>query len=219
MDYSIGIRLKEFRSRTGVKMPEIEKATGISKDNLYKWEKGSIPRHSDDFIRLRDYLDKMEKEFPDSPHVYEPQRTTTLRLPLNPHKVAISQVGGKVSAGTVTIENDEPELIVDRIDAPFLGHVEGVLEVTDESMEPTFKKGCRIAITRLKDPQIIYWGECYFIIDKNGQGSLKRLYKGTTDDNILLVSDNPNKEKYPPTELKINKIEAILKVKACIFKY
>jgi len=219
MDYSIGIRLKEFRLRTGIKMPEIQKVTGISKANLYKWEQGVIPRHSDDFIKLRDYLDKMEQELAESEPIYEPQRTATIRLPLDPDKVAVSQVSGKAAAGTVTIENETPELIVDRIDAPFLGNVEGVVEITSDSMEPTLKKGWRIALARLKKTNIIHWGECYYVIDKNGEGIVKRLYKGDTEDYILLISDNPDKEKYPPIQLRLDEIEAILKVKAGILKY
>src|SRR5687768_4024772 len=64
----IGIRLKEFRKRTNIKMPVIAAATGISKENLYKWEKGTKPSDFKLYNKLVAYLDKME-DGPD--HLYE----------------------------------------------------------------------------------------------------------------------------------------------------
>jgi glycine dehydrogenase subunit 2 len=55
----IGIRLKEFRERKKIKMPAIEAATGISKENLYKWEKGTKPSDVNDYLKLKAYLDEM----------------------------------------------------------------------------------------------------------------------------------------------------------------
>lgn len=222
MSYLIGARLKAYREKYGVEMPEIEKATGISRHKMYKWENGKSPRKQSDFLTLSNYLDEMEKKkqsVSDNNIEYERNKTATLRLPLDPAKAATSQLSGKAAAGTLIRENDIPELIVDRIEAPFLGNVEGVVEVTDENMEPTFKKGCRVAVTRLKHKQILKWGECYFIIDKNGEGSVSRVYQGEAENSILLVSDNPDKEKYPTFQRNLDQIEAILKVKAGILKY
>ena len=55
--------------------------------------------------------------------------------------------------------------LVDRINAPFLGKGEGVIEVIGDSMAPTFINGCRIVIIRLNVYRILEWGKCYYIID------------------------------------------------------
>ena len=68
----IGNRLKEFRKRKNIKMPAIAEATGISKENLYKWEKGTKPSDFELYNKLVKYLDKMENA-PD--HVYEEPRS------------------------------------------------------------------------------------------------------------------------------------------------
>jgi phage repressor protein C with HTH and peptisase S24 domain len=217
MSYSIGERLKAYTQKYGVEIPEIAKATGIAKHKLYKWQSGTKPRKQKEVIILEHYLDEMEKKklTMDEGNTGFQTKGATLCLPLDPTKKALSQVDGK-AAGTIVIENNSSELIVDRIEAPFIGNVDGAVEITSENMEPTIKKGTRVAIIRLEDIRLLDWGECYFIIDKNGQGSVRRVQEGEEKSNIILESDNPN---YPPIKRYWNEIEAILKVKAGILKY
>jgi phage repressor protein C with HTH and peptisase S24 domain len=126
---------------------------------------------------------------------------------------------GKASAGTIIFTGNEPELIVYRINAPFLGHVEGVVEVTGESMEPTLKPGNKVAISRLQDMQILSWGAYYLIIDINLHSTVKRIYQGRAKDTIILVSDNPDQVRFPPIERSMDQINAIFKVVASITKH
>src|SRR6186713_968797 len=56
----IGNRLKEFRKKKKVKMPAIAAATGISEENLYKWEKGTKPSDFTLYNKLVEYLNTME---------------------------------------------------------------------------------------------------------------------------------------------------------------
>jgi phage repressor protein C with HTH and peptisase S24 domain len=150
---------------------------------------------------------------------YEYQKPATLRLPFNRNRLAIPQTEGKAAAGTVISVNNEPELVVDRIHAPFLGEVEGVIEVSGESMAPTFINGCRVALIRLNDHRLLQWGLYYYIIDKNWQGIVRRVYQGETKSSIRLVSDHPNQEKFPPIQCNWEHIEAIFRVKAGVMKY
>jgi hypothetical protein len=83
-------------------------------------------------------------------------------------------------------------------------------------MEPKFKDGCRIAITRLKDCRLLDWGHYYFIISKNWQGIIRRVYQNDIPNTIRLVSDSSNQEKYPPIERSWDQIEAILNIVAII---
>jgi hypothetical protein len=50
-----------------------------------------------------------------------------------------------------------------------------MLEVTDDSMEPTLKNGARIAVTQIEDMTLIHPGELYYILDRNHQGAVARL--------------------------------------------
>jgi phage repressor protein C with HTH and peptisase S24 domain len=219
MDYHIGQRLKAFREQTKIKMPAIATLTGIAKETLYKWEKGTKPSDINDYFRLKSYLDKMENKLEEEQLDIEYRKPATMRLPLNRNRVPIPQTDGKAAAGTILFSNDEPELIVDRINAPFLGPVEGIIEVSGESMVPTFTNGCRVAISRLNNYRILDWGWYYYIIDKNWQGYVRRVYPGETENSLCLVSDNPNQDKFPPVQRQWEHIEAIFRVMAAIWKF
>jgi transcriptional regulator with XRE-family HTH domain len=219
MDHNLAHRLKAFRERTKIKMPAIALLTGIAKETLYKWEKGTKPSDINDYFRLKSYLDEMENKLDDEQLVLEAQKPATLRLPLNSNLLPAPQTDGKAAAGTISFNNNEPELIVDRINAPFLGPVDGVIEVTGESMAPTFGNGCRIGILRLNDSRILNWGLHYYIIDKNWQGIIRRVYQGDTTNSLLLVSDSPNQELFPPIHREWDQIEAVFKITAGILRY
>jgi phage repressor protein C with HTH and peptisase S24 domain len=219
MDYQIGKRLKEFRERTNIKMPAIAAITGIAKETLYKWEKGTKPSDINEYFKLKIYLDKMEGQKEEELMEFENKKPATLRLPFNHNRLAVPQTDGKAAAGTVILNNDEPELIVDRINAPFLGLVEGVVEVTGESMEPTFMNGARVTISRLNNFHRLHWGHYYYVIDKNWDGIVRRVYQGDTEDGIQLVSDHPNQVLFPPIPLKWDEIETIFKVTSRILRF
>ncbi|WP_207515003.1 LexA family transcriptional regulator [Longitalea luteola] len=219
MDYQIGHRLKAFRQRSNIKMPAIAAATGLAKETLYKWEKGTRPSNLNDYFKLKAYLDKMEHQLEINRLDMEDQKPATMRLPFSRDKLAVPQTDGKAAAGTVTVHNNEPELIVDRITAPFLGAVEGVVEVTGESMEPTFRNGCRIAVSRLYDNRIIEPGKYYYIIDYNYHGLVRRVYVGEDENSIKLISDNADQIRYPPIERNWQQIAGIFKVIASITKH
>ena len=214
----IGTRLREFRIRSDISMPAIASATGISKETLYKWEKGTRPSNIDDYYKLKIYLDKAESKLEEEAFELEAQKQSTLKLPLSNTRPAVPQTDGKATSGTVILTNDGPELIVERINAPFLGHVDGVIEVTGESMAPTFSNGCRVGILRLNDIRILNWGLCYFIIDNNWQGIVRRLYQGETTDSLLLVSDHPNQKLFPPIIRQWEQIKAVFNIVASFIK-
>ncbi|MBO9200999.1 MULTISPECIES: LexA family transcriptional regulator [Niastella] len=218
MDNHIGQRLKAFREKSKIKMPAIAAQTGIAKETLYKWEKGTKPSDINDYFRLKSYLNKMEGQVDEELLEQDYQMPTTLRLPLSPNRLPVPQTDGKFASGTIFFFNNEPELIVDRLNAPFLGPLEGAIEVNGESMAPTFSSGCRVVIFRLNNYRILDWGAHYYIIDKNWQGSVRRVYEGQTENSLRLVSDNPNQDKFPPIQRQWDHIEAIFRVIAGIWK-
>ncbi|WP_205513024.1 LexA family transcriptional regulator [Longitalea arenae] len=215
----IGSRLRELRLRTNIKMPAVAAATGIAKETLYKWEKGTRPSNIAEYFKLKSYIDMTENKLEIERLDQEDKKPATLKLPLKSGKPAPPQTDGKAAAGTIAIADDEPQLIVDRITAPFLGAAEGVVEVVGQSMEPTYVNGCRIVISRLKDYRNLHWGLNYYIIDTNWHGIVRRVYKADDENSLCLVADNPDQLKYPPIEISLDQIEAIFKVRAAIIKY
>jgi transcriptional regulator with XRE-family HTH domain len=229
-------KMQEVLEKTGMTLVEIARATGISKENIYKWFRGTRPSDSYVYNKLTKYLEDVLTSIPDMPleeleasytlmrdaganYISQRELSYMVKVSLKQSRKPTPLISGKGAAGTVVFTNDEPELVVNRIDAPFLGEVEGVVEIVGSSMEPTFQHGCRIAIIRLLDPHILDWGMYYYIIDKNYQGMLKRIYPGPDEHSVELISDHEDQKKYPPIIRTWEQIEAIFKVKACILKY
>ncbi|MBO9199529.1 MULTISPECIES: S24 family peptidase [Niastella] len=213
----IGFRLKVFRMRSGTKMHMVEKSTGIAKAKLYKWEKGIRPNNIEAFNKLNAYLEEMEsKQSAGDISMITP---ATLILPLKNNRPAKPQVDGKSASGTIIFTGLTPELIVDRIDAPFLGVFEGAIQVTGNGMEPTFSNGCWVTITRLNDFQALNWGYYYYLIDSNYMGYVRRVCQSEKENILRLESDNPDQLRYPPIERSLDKIMAIFKIGASITKF
>jgi phage repressor protein C with HTH and peptisase S24 domain len=121
----------------------------------------------------------------------------------------------RASAGHALLFNDRPELIAEYVDIPFIGKSDGVIEIVGASMNPTYVNGTRIAVRKLEDKQLIYPNECYYIIDANYDGRVKRLIKSEKEDHIILRSDN---KEYPDVELHWNKIVSVCKILCRIIK-
>jgi len=219
----IGTRLKEFRKRKHIKMPAIAAATGISKENLYKWEKGTKPSDFELYNKLVEYLDKMESD-PD--HYYEdpksngthlnkqsPSLLTGIFLALDEESLSLSD--NNAVPGSIISINNEPVLIAFRIDAPVIGDVDGVIPVTGDSMEPKFRSGNWIALKKLRYTRIINGGYYYYVVDMNGKGLLRRVLPAAENNSIILTAEN---EAYPEITRNMDDILAIFSVEAVIVK-
>lgn len=147
------------------------------------------------------------------------QKALQYRISLKENKRPVPVMNVKAAAGTIALIQDEPELIVEYLDVPFVGMVDGAIEVVGESMLPTLSPGARAAVKKLEDKTLLNWGEVYYVIDSNYEGYIKRLYPGSDESHITLRSDNPNPTLYPPIARKWEHIIAIFKVKADITKH
>jgi len=218
----IGERLKLLRKKKNIKMPAIAEATGISKENLYKWEKGTKPSDFTLYNKLAEYLDNVENE-PD--HVYEEPKPATNKqtkqvghtlftgIHLTTDDDAIPLADGY--APGITTHNNKPMLVGWRIDAPVIGNFDCVIAVTGDSMEPKFKSGSWIALKKLRFTKIINGGYYYYIVDKNLQGLLRRVQPSAENNSIILIAEN---EQYPEIIRKMDDVLAIFSVEAVIMK-
>jgi len=217
----IGERLKEVRKKKNIKMPAIAAATGISKENLYKWEKGTKPSDFSLYNKLIEFLDKVEST-PD--YVYEEPKGHAAKQPKQTAPTLFTGVylthdedPLPLADGNpgITILNDKPMLVGWRIDAPVIGNFDCVITVSGDSMEPQFKGGCLVALKKLRFTKILNAGYYYYIIDKNLQGLLRRVQPAAENNSIILIAEN---EKYPEIVRKMDDVLAIFSVEAVIIK-
>jgi transcriptional regulator with XRE-family HTH domain len=221
----IGKRLKEFRKRKNIKMPAIAEATGISKENLYKWEKGTKPSDFDQLQTLIEYINNMDiapDQVAEDPTFLntkkaKPSSTTFLTgIFLSQDEESVLLHDNNAAPGNVIIINKQPILVASRIDAPVIGDVDGVIPVTGDSMEPRFKSGNLIAIKKLRFTRIINAGSFYYIVDKNHIGLIRRVRPAGETNSIILIAENG--KDYPEITRKMDEILAIFSIEAVIFK-
>lgn len=217
----IGERLKELRKKKNIKMPAIAKATGISKENLYKWEKGTKPSDIEQYNKLVDYLDKMEKGVDlilEDPKGNGSGKTSASRsfltgIFISQDEESLPLADEHGMPGDIIVINDKPVLIARRNDSLFIGEVDGLIPVNDDSMEPKCKSGSWIALKKVRYTKILNAGYYYYIVDKNMKGIVRKIHPGAEKNSIVLVAEN---EEYPEMTREMDEILAFFKIEATV---
>lgn len=217
----IGTRLKEYREKTEIAMAVVAEATGLSKENLYKWEKGTKPSDYKDYETLKDYLDRMESNLHEDPRgrvsannkQTPPSKLVAVYLAKDDDSLPLYD--NDIAPGTIFTIKEQPVLAAQRIDAPFIGEVDGAIPVTGNSMEPDYKSGSWVAIKKLRFTRIINAGHVYYVIDKNNEGVLRRLKPSADKNSVTLIAEN---KTYGETLRNWDDVLAVFSVQATIVK-
>ncbi|WP_207515860.1 hypothetical protein [Longitalea luteola] len=204
-------------------MPAIAAATGISKENLYKWEKGTKPSDVELYNKLNDYLDKMERGFN---HIMEDAKLNgSKKSNPNPRSLltgifiaedeeALALTDELGVPGNIITLNDKPVLIARRNDSSIIGSVDGLIQVNGDSIDPRYTSGAWIAVKKLRFTKILNGGFYYYVIDKNLQGILGKVRPSVENNSITLFADNEHNE----ITRNMDDILAIFSIEAVITK-
>lgn len=238
-------RLNMFLKETGKSVADLAREdviieAKIAYGNLIKWTKGHKPDDHNQQKVLEHYIDKelaseLEKqrerevtllklrnslEINEREPIYESKFRTAVRVqvPLKGNGKPWRVTDPNVVTGSLIKTNSEQEIILDLVEVPFIGEVDGAIEMIGDSMEPTYMNGCRLFVTRVDNLHDLEWGACYLIIGTNNEISIKRVYQSHVSDCVLLKSDNPDQEKYPPYAKPWDKILTIFKIKGYFLK-
>ena len=84
-------------------------------------------------------------------------------------------------------------------------NVDFMLRVKGSSMYPKYNSGDLVACKKLVLNDIFFQWNKVYVLDTDQGALIKRIKKGS-EDNLLIVSDNP---AYEPYELHLSKIHAI----------
>jgi phage repressor protein C with HTH and peptisase S24 domain len=203
-------QVKNVMDAKRITVAKLARDTGIPPSRIYKWIDGTASPKSDDAGKLEKWVEQVAAGIPTA-DLSKPQEIQKIRLSLADGR-KYDMTDGPV-AGTFETWNNESTVVLDFMKAPFIGELEGVVEVTGDDMAPTFRPGTRVAVQRLNDPRIFTPGQFYFIIDRNGQSFVRRMMEGTRDD-VILKSDN--ERLYPQFKRNWRDIKAVFKIKADI---
>lgn len=117
----------------------------------------------------------------------------------------------EATAGGVEIFEDQ-ENVEGHIKIPGVSGCDAALRVYGESMMPVIKPGDIIMVREVRDFQQINWGDVFLTITDEMR-AIKRLRPGKTENEVILVSDNP---EYDPVPLSRDKILRLFTAKIVI---
>lgn len=104
----------------------------------------------------------------------------------------------EVSAGPIAFYKDYPELPHTALEIPFVSDVDLAMPVYGDSMYPRIKSGDIVLLKKIKDPDVIMFGEVYLVIT-NDYRTIKYIRKHEDEDKVILVSEN---ERFDPVVIR-----------------
>jgi phage repressor protein C with HTH and peptisase S24 domain len=202
-----GVTQYEFYKNTGVTRGVLAQNNGISEDNLSRF----LAYYKEVSIEwLLTGEGSMLKSAPEergeesSAAAAIAQRADTGEgIPLIPFDAMAGVFRGEVSA---------LESACDRLAIPGL-RADFVIRVAGNSMEPCYYSGDMVACQQISLTDIFFqWGRTY-VIDTEQGVLIKRVKKGSSNQTITLVSENP---EYAPFEIPRENVIHIALVKALV---
>lgn len=216
MANSFATNLKKLRAEKGLSQQECADSLGIKRTTLANYENGVSEPDIDKIKEIANFFGKSLDEMMGG----KIKPSTKHSSFAEPAETGIPYYNISTSASDVEIFNDTPEQIAAKISIPGFEDCEAALPVFGHSMYPTYENGCIVLCKRIKDLDVISYGEVYLIVTAE-QRLLKRVQKATQKDSVLLVSDNDElrnngTRKYEPFDLPKKKIKHFFIVKGSI---
>ena len=192
-----GISVRAFEQQIGASNGLIRKAIANNTDIQSKW----ITAIVDNYPQLNPiWLLTDEGEMIKSTECVPIAKKTTVNESGSIPLIPMSAVAG-IFSGEVSVLEYECERFV----IPTFKGAEFLISVKGSSMYPKYNSGDIVACKKLPIDTFFQWNKVY-VLDTDQGALIKRVKKGSSEDCILIVSDN---EKYEPFELKKEHIYGI----------
>lgn len=214
-------RIQEMASNEGITIGALERAIGASKgvlsrainngtDIQAKWLQiivENYPRYSADWL-LSGKGDMLRNKEVVTQRKAEP----ALPVPENSHE-GIPLIPLSAMAGAFTGETSVMEYECERYVIPAFKGADFLIPVKGDSMQPTYYPGDLVACQRVPlDDLFFQWNKTYVLDTKQGP-LIKRVRRGSDDEHILIVSDNP---AYAPFELSRAQFHGVALVRGLV---
>ena len=133
-------------------------------------------------------------------------------VPKNSHE-GIPLIPLSAMAGAFTGETSVMEYECERYVIPAFRGADFLIPVKGDSMQPTYYPGDLVACQRVPlDDLFFQWNKTYVLDTKQGP-LIKRVRRGSDDEHILIVSDNP---AYAPFELSRAQFHGVALVRGLV---
>lgn len=167
---------------------EFYSSTGISEEDFKQMEEGSLPDPVGTALKIGSAYPEVEFIF---------NKGLAIDKKDNGSKT-IPYYDIEVSAGPIAFYKDYPELPHTALEIPFVSDVDLAMPVYGDSMFPRIKSGDIVLLKKIKDPDVILFGEVYLVIT-NDYRTIKYIRKHEDEDKVILVSEN---DRFDPVVIK-----------------
>lgn len=212
-----GISKNKFYIETGISNGVLDKKSGLSMDTIEKFY-SKYPEINPEWLltgkeemlkpNIKDSLplETVRKTVRFSEETKNKQNLTVLNEPATEYEgiplIPIEAMAGFGSGGVQVMDYDTKKYIVPEFTEL---NVDFMIRVKGSSMYPKYNSGDLVACKKLVLNDIFFQWNKVYVLDTDQGALIKRIKKGS-EDNLLIVSDNP---AYEPYELHLSKIHAI----------
>lgn len=206
MDTSIKERIKLIANQHGYSIRKFEEHCQLGR--------GNISNMSEDGSIGSDKLSKIIDNFPEiSIHwlltgkgdMQQKNNVLSQIRPASSLNEGIPLIPISAMAGFGQGDMQVLEYECERFVIPTFHEAEFLIQVKGSSMYPKYSSGDIVACKKLPIDTFFQWNKVY-VLDTVQGALIKRIKKASSEDNLLIVSDNP---KYEPFELKRSEIRSI----------
>lgn len=213
-------RILTFLEVEGIKKADFYTSTGLSDSNFKGKNRLSQPG-GDMIVKIlttypdisADWLIMGKGDMLRSKEI-SPQRKAEPAhlLPENSHE-GIPLIPLSAMAGAFTGETSVMEYECERYVIPAFRGADFLIPVKGDSMQPTYYPGDLVACQRIPLNDLFFqWNKTYVLDTKQGP-LIKRVRRGSDDEHILIVSDNP---AYAPFELSRAQFHGVALVRGLV---
>lgn len=197
-----GITPYEFYKKSGVTRGVLQQNTGISEDNIAKF----LAFAPD--INVKWLITGKGAMVENAP---EPENTATH---VNKEsKEGIPLIPFEAMAGALTAEQNALDYECERYVVPAFKGADFLIRVAGDSMTPTYRCGDLVACQWVPLADAFFqWNKTYVLDTKQGP-LIKRIKRGSDEEHILIVSDNPD---YEPFELSRSQFNGVALVRGLV---
>lgn len=193
------LRIKEIRKSKKITQDELSKKSGIPRRTLIAYE----ANEHDPPISKVQYI-ALALGVSISELVSQGEENTT---PASKVGIPIVSTLAAASFGNESFSIEEQDIKEYCVVPKFKNlNADFMIEVVGDSMKPTCNSGDLIACSIIKNYKFIQWHRIYLIATKDQGLLLKRLSRGTTEDTVIAISDNP---EYLPFEIPLSEITGV----------
>lgn len=200
----IAEKIKNYRKDNNVSMPELAKVSGISKENLYKWEKGTKPTDFEVIKKLEIVLQTEWKVL--QIQLLESEKSNSYIQKRREEKLkdkSIPVVGGYTNLSYIDVYNDEKREVVGNLPQNIFPGCDYAEKAKGDSMYPLIMNQALLVGKQCNKDGMV-WGEKYIVKTKTGLDTTKFVHPVEGDESKLELK--AHNKSIPPQRINLDDI-------------